>query len=469
MQQQIWPHSSQKVAKKRMIKRNYEMAANQPVLILLISLTLSLLSCSDTPQRQLPSPDYTEDFEYIVSTLSSVHPSLVDGWSEEQNDLIENIKTQLSHVEDDADFVSLVSPLFLSFNDAHTGLGYSWTGSNPGTKLPLIWLNEGLFVFEKWAGFEAGDEIIKIRQMKTERILEILSEQYISRENDYWLRARATSFAFHRFFIDEYSLVKNDVIPVTVMRNGRRMRVDVSPNVGGPGAWYNRYSNYKTEVYIESDLTYFRMDTCRPDSSFNATLKRLFTRIKEDNIGKLAIDLRYNSGGNSAIIYELMRYFEQEEFVFFGTDVRGSPEASSQRQGFPDHGFSQFPPQVKQSPIEEKYTDLIFRGDLYILTSNYTFSSGNWIATVFQDNGLGKIVGEPTGNAPSSFGDILSFRCPSSLLSFTVSCKQFVRPISDEGVPADALYPDLPIPLRLEDIINERDAALEAIMALPSS
>ena len=69
-----------------------------------------------------------------------------------------------------------------------------------------------------------------------------------------------------------------------------------------------------------------------------------------------------------------------------------------------------------------------FRGQLFVLTSKATFSSGNWFGVIVRDNQLGKIVGEPTGNAPSSFGDVLSFTLPRSGLGFTLSYKQWIRP-----------------------------------------
>src|SRR5262249_8781659 len=76
------------------------------------------------------------------------------------------------------------------------------------------------------------------------------------------------------------------------------------------------------------------------------------------------------------------------------------------------------------------------------------------------DNQLGKVVGEPTGNAPSSFGDILTFALPQSSLSFTLSFKNWHRPAPARD-PAATLTPDVPVPLTRQDVLDRRDPVIE--------
>ena len=62
-----------------------------------------------------------------------------------------------------------------------------------------------------------------------------------------------------------------------------------------------------------------------------------------------------------------------------------------------------------------------------MLTSQYTFSSAMDFATVIQDNGIGKVIGEIPGNMPTAYGDKLSFQLPASKLVLSVSYKKFYR------------------------------------------
>ena len=97
-----------------------------------------------------------------------------------------------------------------------------------------------------------------------------------------------------------------------------------------------------------------------------------------------------------------------------------------------------------------------------MLTSGLTFSSGNWIAVILQDNGLARVVGEPTSNRPSAYGEDLPFQMARTGLRFTVSSKKWTRP-APERDPANTLTPDILIPTTIHDVRLGRDPQLESI------
>ncbi|KUP24309.1 S41 family peptidase [Paenibacillus sp. DMB5] len=78
---------------------------------------------------------------------------------------------------------------------------------------------------------------------------------------------------------------------------------------------------------------------------------------------------------------------------------------------------------LRQLIENDMKTDFPYKGKPYLLTSPQTFSSANMFAVIVQDNGLGQIIGEATGNQPSSYGDILTFQLPASGIHFQVSFK----------------------------------------------
>ena len=87
-----------------------------------------------------------------------------------------------------------------------------------------------------------------------------------------------------------------------------------------------------------------------------------------------------------------------------------------------------------------KPVDNAFDGRVYALTSNYTFSSAMDFATVIQDNGIGKVIGEIPGNMPTAYGDKLGFQLPESKLLLGVSYKKFYRVDIDKS--EEPLIPD---------------------------
>ena len=61
---------------------------------------------------------------------------------------------------------------------------------------------------------------------------------------------------------------------------------------------------------------------------------------------------------------------------------------------------------------------------------------------LIQDNGIGKVVGEASGNLPSSYGDIVEFILPESGLYMQVSIKKWYR--VDTSKNEEPVEPDIP-------------------------
>ena len=91
-----------------------------------------------------------------------------------------------------------------------------------------------------------------------------------------------------------------------------------------------------------------------------------------------------------------------------------------------------------------------FDGSLYVLTDLNTFSSGMDFAMLVADNDLGTLVGEPCGNLPDSYGDLLRFLLPNSRLRFNVSYKKWCR--IDREKAGEPITPDVLCPS--EDALN---------------
>ncbi len=105
----------------------------------------------------------------------------------------------------------------------------------------------------------------------------------------------------------------------------------------------------------------------------------------------MVADIRDNGGGNSNVVNEFMRYLPIETY-----------QIGSNRWRF---GMFMIP---SGAGIQKNvpYTDLLFAGDVYLLTSAESFSSAMIFAEYIKDNQVGTIIGEAPGNTPSGYGDI---------------------------------------------------------------
>ena len=61
-----------------------------------------------------------------------------------------------------------------------------------------------------------------------------------------------------------------------------------------------------------------------------------------------------------------------------------------------------------------------------------------------QDGKLGRVVGYPSANAPTSYGDILNYTLPRTGVEVVMSHKQFQRPDADAN--QTTLTPDVLVP-----------------------
>lgn len=192
-------------------------------------------------------------------------------------------------------------------------------------------------------------------------------------------------------------------------------------------------SFFSYEIYEEKSSAVFKLDKCIVSDEYKSALEAFFKEVSEKGVTKVAVDLRENGGGNSQVINEFMKYIDVSEYCTFGgIDVR----------------YGGILIENKAYSEKNKKNEYVFSGDLYALTSNYTFSSAMDFAVVVSDNNIGKVIGEIPGNMPTCYGDKLSFQTPNSKLLCGVSYKKFYR--------VDRTKDDIPLIPDIE--VDEKDA-----------
>lgn len=172
------------------------------------------------------------------------------------------------------------------------------------------------------------------------------------------------------------------------------------------------YEFVSYEIIPECDLAVLTLYSCNYNDEYKECLKSMFTEVKEKGIDNVCVDLRNNGGGNSLVANEFIRYLDIDTYKSWGGDWRLGP----------------FIIKLKGSTINnERSKELLFTGNVYVLTSVFTYSSAMDFAMLLTDNNLGTIIGEASGNRPGSYGDITVFKLPKSGLVMQVSTKKWYR------------------------------------------
>jgi len=206
------------------------------------------------------------------------------------------------------------------------------------------------------------------------------------------------------------------------------------------------------------DVFYIHLRSFSDDPSVDSTIAAIEEAIVKGT-RKFIVDLRSNYGGNSLIgnrILEAMGVTapshggtrrisrlannSEDEMAMFGMTLEGNMGE-----------IYTFTP----APHLAKNPNNVFAS---VLTDRYTYSSSTMFGVWAQDGKFGNIVGEPSSNSPSAFGDMLRLALPSGII-LHISYTRFLRP--DADADQSTLVPDIPV-----DADKALDAALEYLQDL---
>ncbi len=183
------------------------------------------------------------------------------------------------------------------------------------------------------------------------------------------------------------------------------------------------------------DVFYIDFNECDTGKTLNAVCRQLKTALRA-GISRVIVDARDNPGGNSNACEKILNTMGMR-VPSYGVVRRNSPLAAKQRgygkkDGVVEHSRSL--DGAKQNPDVS----------LIVLVNDGTFSSATMLAVWVQDGKLGSVVGYPSANAPTSFGDILNYTLPRTGVEVIMSHKQFQRPDADAN--QTTLTPDVLVP-----------------------
>lgn len=177
-----------------------------------------------------------------------------------------------------------------------------------------------------------------------------------------------------------------------------------------PDQWYW----YKT--LPATDALYFQYDVCDNMAAlpFDEFTADLFATVDGEGLSRIVVDLRFNSGGNSAVLRPFLAGLAER-------------------------------PALK----------------VYVLIGRRTFSSALMNAIELDQQANAVLVGEPTGGRPNHYGEVRSLRLPNSQLQVSYSTKHFqMLPAADPP----SLEPEIATPVTLANQQAGRDTALEAAL-----
>ncbi len=409
-------------------------------------LAFTILGCTTMgPAGPMQADSPAADIQIFREKLPNLHANLFHTIDREEYfarlDTIEAGLENLSDTEIDIELRRLLADV----GDSHTVISY-----NPARLFPFTFKHfaEGTFLLAASPQYKeyVGMQLVSINGTGTGKVIQKLAE-IIPHENEAQLWSVYPQFLVNTRILKGLEIIKNGeaalqfedgegrlhsvtVTDISVEENIDWVTLlgDIAPKPQSVDAipLYLRDTKvpYRYTYLPEENLLYLQYNSCRnmEGMPFRRFFEKLKTEVLENPkaypISKLVVDVRFNGGGNSTVLWPLINYVKQ--------DAVGG----------------------------RKY-------DLFCIIGRATFSSAVLNAIDLEQKADAILVGEPSGGKPNHYGEVRTITLPYSGRTLQYSTNYFDRYEKD----TDSLYPDIEVLWQFGNLIRWKDGAMEEIRA----
>lgn len=411
-----------------------------------------------SPSGLLSKEQAQFDIDALIYTLSQVHPDIFSICRQE--DLLRAVNRAKAQLPDSVSKMQLyqaAAPLVAMIGDGHTNLVFPFNSVFNSELLRMpVYVNVLPDRTLKCTSsldsiIPRGAKILSINNVDADSIIQAMMP-YVSGERPHFKLSRInTSFtALHQMLFPAEKYTVRYTLP-----DSREILTHTFPAVKWdeikkrcPSTRKKRKNyNYAYEIYPEKNVAVMDFLSFKDYSRMEHFADSMFRDLKEKKIGNLIIDIRNNGGGASSVGDIILRYISPEPFVQMDKAlVRVTPLTAKLMNNpdirpmltFYDSDTSEY---INPRTAEEGHYD----GNVYLLTSNRTFSSAGSFSWAFKECSMGTVIGEETGGMNVCYGDILMYKLPVSGLSTSISFKRFWQLRADEN-DIHGTIPDIAVP-----------------------
>lgn len=384
---------------------------------------------------------------------SPLHAQNTDAWQENLDFLVQEIPQRhvdpfhnLSQAEFEAQAAALRAEMPTLSDEAIAVKMAQWVASLGDSHTVLVWQNTstfyplGMSVFSDGVGVlttitayeqALGTRLIAIEGIPIADVTAQLAT-LIPHENEAWLHAQlpnflnradvlrglgivqtaeAAEFTFETFDNEIFTL-EITPLPLSELQTMEFLRALPAEQIPltlrtRPAYWYTYFE--------ESQILFFKYNTAidLADQPFAPFMEELLHTLQEQPVEKLVVDVRDNTGGNSALLTPLI------EAVYQQTDLQ-----------------------------------------VFVIIGQYTFSSAVLNAIQLQERAI--LVGQPTGGKPNHYGEVKSVALPHFGMQLFYSTNYFAYLTDSDPL---TLTPDVLVEFTLADYLMATDPFFEAVVS----
>lgn len=441
---------------------------------------------------KFPKADLVSDFDFLIKTLEEVHPDLYASADIiEMKQKYEQVRNSLYDEMTLLEFYRVIGKIVPQFKDGHTYIQYGCLlAQQSELYFPLVLAfsgNDVIISSDVTNTFKINDTIISLNEVPIPKIISKIRE-YISAEKEIFLFEQLISnFSFLLSIITDHK----SPYKVKVKRKGKLLEreikgIAISEIMAIRQTFLFNMAAKVKSLEIKDDYGLLTVGTFgyhgKEGEEFIKFIDTVFAELKSKGIQKLIIDVRNNGGGNSEMAKHIACYLtdkpvysfrkilwksSQQMKDFVRDDVENNTHGWYEKDEY-DKLLSVKSGECYNWDCEEKENpvkpELTYKGKVYVLSNNMTFSTTTDFLAMVRDFELGTIIGTESGGLPNCFGDSYGFNLPHTNLIISVSHKFFIRPSGNEK--DNDISPDIIISQTDEDRKNNIDTVLEYAKAL---
>ena len=364
-----------------------------------------------------------DEFEFMKEVVEKNHKNFFNTVSKEE--CVEEYKRLSSNIDGISytDYYFVLSSFLALSNDSHTSLEagdiYSYFMYYP---LQLNYVGDKVYVVSGLSDYKdyMGKEVTAINGVNIKVIEEKVS-LVVPHDNTVYLKLWLNNQLNNTSFLSFIDVADSDKAPVTLTFSDGK-NVSLSPTLSQEIdrdeiiSVFSSYSPYIYQGYyrameIRDDVLLISYNTCSdnpsyPMKNFTSDLKKVLSKKK---YSKIIVDLRYNGGGNSAVLNSVIKLLKKEKC------------------------------------------------SKYALIGENTFSSAILNALSLKDDADFTLVGTPTGGSINHYGELKSFTLPETGWEVYYSSKYFKLSKKYEG----SIIPDVYIEKDAESYFSGIDKEVE--------
>lgn len=411
----------------------------------LLSLACAPAAAADAAPAPTPPPaaeipvsaeDCALDAAELIAALERSHPLfLTEPYPADYLAAREALLAGTANCKTQADFRRAVSLYLNSLNDGHTGVRRQSNAFSPRyAQIRIAAQGDALFLLDE-EGLLTSARVLSLGEAATADVFAVI-DAYFPAENAAARDANHSEWAANADILALAGAESaGDTLDLLIEDDGQVKGESVS--YGGEPLLRTNYYAEETAASCETmgDVFILDFNECDKGAALNDVCKQLKSALR-GGVSKVIIDARDNPGGDSNACEQILNSMGTR-VPSYGILRRNSPLAAEQRGYWRKNGFVERRCSLNGA---KQNADV----SLLVLVNDGTFSSATMLAVWVQDGKLGRVVGYPSANAPTSFGDILNYTLPRTGVEVVISHKQFQRP--DANANQTTLTPDVFVP-----------------------